>query len=374
MTFRKRTTMATELATIEASPFNLSDVVPFRAVQPAATVPSQAVKQAQDWEERSATALKMKNMVAALEDRRSGSYVPGEWDAMNAIHTRWRDKAHNAAMQVLATEGMVPDTLRSSEPVIRLSGLPTVNMEELRQVVDVLDMVIMPWEYMKPSAYEKESSELRSAIKQFVEDSKGAFNVCVAAPVQYYDTSRHVAAEEDHPIFAGRHVAPAFLAMGMALPMFRAISRDLAAVRDRTNAHSQRIQQAEQQIQQLDSRVTQLQAQVERQQAEQIQQNLRQAKMETELRASAARSSFMAYDPMMVAIPKGRSVLDNGHAIVGPCWGPDFDAIVMTALGLRKYKGQRETLKAAIKTLDQGPVRAKDPGTSRAPYWGTDLR
>ena len=321
------------------SPFNLSDVVPFRPVPEKSATTSEKARSALRWQERVGS---LDRVVGVAED-----ITWEEKKAIDGMKERWNRRSEEASLSVLSAEGHLPEGLTPPAKVARLAALPTVELAELRRVVDVLDMVIMPFAYLKFSAYEKEKWELRAAIEAFAAETPAAFSVYVAAPVQYYDVPRHVAAEEDLPIFAGRHVAPAFLAMGMALPMFRAITRDLKAIRDRTNSHSERLRQAEEQIIQLDTRINQLQATVERQQAELIQQNLRAAAREEELRAAEARTSFMAYEPMMLAIPKGRSVLDPGHALVGPCWGPDFEAIVMTALGLRKYDGQRAALAAA---------------------------
>lgn len=326
-----------------ASPFNLSDVVPFREASLAGGIPSRKMSEAALWAERVSIARSMKQTASAV-----GGTTWEEGETLDGILKKWATKATRSAMEVLATDRHLPKSLPVNSKLTRLGGLPTVDMGELRRVVDVLGMVIMPWAYLKPASYEGEGRGLKNAIRVFEIDAKPAFNVYVAAPVQYYDAALHVAAEEDLPIFAANNIAPTFLAMGMALPMFRSIAADIKALKGVAREHSQRLRVAEQQIRELNSRVDQLQAQAERQQAEQIRQNLRQAKMETELRAARERTSFMAYDPMMVAIPKGRSVMDDGHAIVGPCWGPDFDAIVMTALKLRKYEGQRATHSKAV--------------------------
>jgi hypothetical protein len=339
---------------VSSTPFNLSDVVPFRK---EATTPgdSKLVGVATRWQEGFDAVTHLRKMLNVIGDVNRDEQV-----AFRSLSERWEEKAAQEALGVLAETGYLPTHLRKNPVVARLSNLPTVDMAELRAVIDVLDMTIMPWEYLNPSAYEKETWEMRGAIAQFAKDAGKPFHVYVAAPVQYYDVRRHVAAAEDKPIFAGLHVAPAFLAMGMALPLFRSMKADIAAVMDQTNRHTQRIAQAEQQIQQISVRVAQLQTQVERQQAEQIRLNLQQARMEAELTAAKARASFMAYEPMLVALPKNRTVLDDGHAIVGPCWGPDFDAVVMTALNLRKHAHQRATLTQAVRSFMPGESYRRD--------------
>ena len=283
----------------------------------------------------------------------------GELSNLKTLRDKLSTKSEETSLGILAETGFIPENLRTTDSLRRLTSLPTVDLQELRRVVDVLSMTIMPWSYFKPEAYQEESYELQASIKRFVSDSESSFNVYVAAPVQYYDAARHVEDEEDLPIFAGHSIAPAFLAMGMALPLFRTIKRELSEIRNRANEHSRRIQDVENQIIQLGNRVDRLQAQAERQQAMQIQQNLRQAKLERELKAAESRSNFMAYEPMMIAIPKNRSIMEDGHAIVGPCWGPDFDAIVMVALKLRKYEGQRRNLESTIQSMsiDDRPNR-----------------
>lgn len=273
-TRKKETALQVTETPTTGSPFNLSDVVPFRPTPTAAVAaPSAAALAALMWRDRLAAAEKLNNEAAALRDT-----TLEENRALAGLRDRWARGSEEASLAVLAAEGYLPEALRHNAKISRFAALPTVDMGELRRVVDVLDMVIMPFAYLKPAAYEKERFEMRGAIDSFALETPAAFSVYVAAPVQYYDATRHVAADEDLPIFAGRHVAPAFLAMGMALPMFRALTRDIKAIRDRTNSHSERLRQAEEQIQQLDTRVNQLQATVERQQAEVIQQNLRAAR------------------------------------------------------------------------------------------------
>lgn len=321
-----------------ASPFNLSDVVRFADPLPAVEMKLYPA---------AASNLARLKAAEVLSDAGNGWQ---ERELIDQLTTRFREANATTTAQIFSETLTLPNELRVGD-FAWATRLPTVEMAELRRVVNVLDMVVMPFSYMTPAAYEKESREIRAAIPKFNDTMRAGFNVYVAAPVGYYDVSRHVADAEDLPIYASDRVAPAFLAMNMALPMFRAIKQDLSQIRERTNEHTRRLGEAETQIRGIGVRLTQLSQQVERQQAEQIQQALRIAENERALREAEARSSFMAYEPMMVAIPKKRSVLDNGRVIVGPCWGPDFDALVMTALALRKFDGQREALRGVVASV-----------------------
>lgn len=334
-----------------ATPFNLSDVVPFQSGTLAA--PANAHNDnSSKWQSAIGTLDTLLEQSGALKGAMGGA----ERSSLHELRGRWNDTARSEALKGFAESGAFPSDFQGPKEVMRLAGLPKVTMSELRRVVDLLDMVIMPFEYLRPESYAQEPREMKAAIEAFARETPDVFSVYVAAPVQYYDAMRHVKAESDLPIFTSARLSPAFVAMGMAIPMFRTIMQEVSEIRDRTNAHSSRLRQAEQQIVSLDARVTQLQNTVERQQAEMIRQSIRMAKMEADLKAAQERASFMAYEPMMLAVPKPRTVHDDGYALVGPCWGPDFEAIVMKALELRKYEGQRERLRTAIEPYRPPPV------------------
>jgi hypothetical protein len=57
----------------------------------------------------------------------------------------------------------------------------------------------------------------------------------------------------------------------------------------------------------------------------------------------------MMRDPLMFAVPDGVDPsTDNGWAILGPCWGPDFDEIVFTAIGRKIIPDQRKLLSKTV--------------------------
>lgn len=348
------------------TPFNLSDVVPFlERTKP--TIDGRDYGDARkflDWAK------------SAQELSASGGLEDGDRESLSRIALRNSTFASNAVRTAFAECGWVPDDMMNAEPNIKaVASLPRVDMAELRRVVNVLDMVVMPFEYLTPASYEKEDYRVQASISKFdkmmsaqnltlqwatgrrgnsyttAPDGKSPFKVYVAAPLRYYDVTRHVASASDEPIFASNRAEPALLALTMAMPMFRSIFSELNQLRDRSNEQQRRFNEVTLQVQGLNHRLSQLESMVERQQAEQVRQALVQREMQAELRRVEARSTFMAYEPMMIAIPSHRSVMSDGWALVGPCWGPDFDAIVMTALQLRKYDGQRAELGRVVAKL-----------------------
>jgi len=84
-----------------------------------------------------------------------------------------------------------------------------------------------------------------------------------------------------------------------------------------------------------------LQKQVERERAERIlaESNIKNLK----------NKQFIQYDPMLIAMSPSSSINDNnGIAFIGPCWGPDFDDIVLPSLGLKKVEKQREEIHSIV--------------------------
>jgi hypothetical protein len=253
--------------------------------------------------------------------------------------------------EILTKTGTLPDELRLEDDALTLaSKTPTVSLADARMIADKLSFLIMPFEYMDDRAVDAEKHAMVTAIRGFAAGLGNWFDIYVLAPIPYYDVRKHVMAKDSLSLYAGSAVAQAFMAITMSIPMFRAILGEVTDLRNRMERVDARVTKAETELQNLARSIKDLQAQAERQQAETILAQKRAAAQQRELEELRARRSFIAYEPMMLAVPKGTSFQADGLAIVGPCWGPDFEDIVLTALGLRKIEGQRaELAKLAIR-------------------------
>lgn len=60
-------------------------------------------------------------------------------------------------------------------------------------------------------------------------------------------------------------------------------------------------------------------------------------------RITAVRN-FIPYDPMMIALPSDKDIHSDAVAVVGPCWGPDFDDVIAVARGYKRIPGQRKMI------------------------------
>lgn len=101
------------------------------------------------------------------------------------------------------------------------------------------------------------------------------------------------------------------------------------------------------------AQAAQLRAQQERQDRQEAEAfRIRESQMRQRAEAAAMRREieemearrWTAWEPMMLAFPASRTVRDDGWAAIGPCWGPDFEDIVLAAAGLAGKPGQRARL------------------------------
>jgi len=266
---------------------------------------------------------------------------------------------------ILLDKHSLPKVLWSDDgddTLTKAAKAPRIQLSEAREIADKLGFVIVPFEYLDPRSFEDESTELKKAIKAFDAKLSDMYDIYVLAPVHHYSIAKHVRATSDLKIYPGKPCEQAFLAIDMAIPVFRSIFLNLDQLRNQAeetaehvNRNAAAINANKQEMKNLSRRVDTLQKQVERRRADAIIEATKQEKLRNELRELRARDSFMAYEPMMLAIPKDCGVEADVPAIVGPCWGPDFEEIVLTALDMRKIEGQGEMLDAAaLQWVDMG--------------------
>ena len=220
---------------------------------------------------------------------------------------------------------------------------PQIALEDVRKIADILGFLVLPFAYLHPEAYQNEGTKTKDAIHAFTyEGMERWYTPYVLTPPVYYNVEAHVSSEEDLPVYSGPLTAQAIMALSMSLPMFRAISQNLGLLAESNREIRARFDNIKKEIRSVADRLTVLETYVESQIREKVRKE-EEARQEAERQAERAR--LRAYEPLLIGIPKGRSVTDNGvNVIAGPCWGPDFPDIVFTALGLTGIPGQRKAM------------------------------
>lgn len=103
-----------------------------------------------------------------------------------------------------------------------------------------------------------------------------------------------------------------------------------------------------------DKQLKSLQDKIEAQRIENIQLKFEQEQIK-KIQKEMPRADykwFMAYEPLMFAVRKGTDLLsDTEDALIGPCWGPDFNDIVAASLEWKKINGQRNKLSSKLTQL-----------------------
>ena len=117
--------------------------------------------------------------------------------------------------------------------------------------------------------------DYQRAIKLYNEKMSATYKVYVLAPVHHYNVENHVRAETDKSIYAGAPCAQAFIAINMAIPMFRSLVQNLEAVTQQVNRNTHSIEDNQRainsnqkEIVNLAKRIESLQKMVEEQQAQ----------------------------------------------------------------------------------------------------------
>jgi DNA repair exonuclease SbcCD ATPase subunit len=222
-----------------------------------------------------------------------------------------------------------------------ISDSPKLDLAEVRRVADLLGFVVIPTDYLDRRSYTQENFEMQRKIEGFIEVTSKHFKPYVLCPIQYYSIENHVKSKNDDSIYAPTSSMQAFMAISFSVPLFRTMLNEMSEMKEKIKSIDKDLSKVERALADLATRVEQLAAQVEMQQKAIIEQRARQARLEKEL---AEARAFRAIDPMLIAIPRKKTIHDDTWALVGPCWGPDMPDIISIAYDLRKIKNQRDML------------------------------
>lgn len=241
---------------------------------------------------------------------------------------------------ILTESGNLPATLQypgTDDFLTKIGNTPKIALSAVRNLADKLGFVVMPFSYLNDDCiFKDQKKETIEAIFGFVKALEQLYDIYVLSPLVFYDIEKHVRAKEDFRIYAGLSCSQAFMAINMAMPLFREIVGQISRFKDMVSSIDERLKE-------MTQRLNNLQRQVEKQQYEIYMQQQQIQKMQSEI-------SF-AHDPMMLAIPKKIDIsVSECSALVGPSWGPDFDDIVATSMGITKIAGQKEKLTALMQS------------------------
>jgi hypothetical protein len=241
--------------------------------------------------------------------------------------------------------GALPEALwvTTGDPLTQFARSPRVALSSLRDLADAFGFVILPWGYFTGTG--KATSAVMQSIDAFVDEAEldDRFIPYVLCPVTYYNLERHVAADDDLPIYPGSF-GHAFMGINMSIPMFRQLARRVGTLEAKAQNTSIRLDSVETELANLARRLGEIQRAEERRQREAA--IAREQAREAAALASklAAVRQFIPYDPMLIAIPSDKDIHSDAIAVVGPCWGPDFDDVVAVSRGYKRIPGQRKMI------------------------------
>lgn len=241
--------------------------------------------------------------------------------------------------------GALPEALwfKPGDPLTQFARSPRVALGSLRGLADAFGFVILPWGYF--AGGDKATSAVSERIEAFVGEAEldDRYVPYVLCPVTYYSLEKHVAADDDLPIHPGPF-GQAFMGINMSIPMFRQLARRVGTLESKAQSASVRLDSVETELANLARRLGEIQRAEERRQREAAIAR-EQAREAAALAARLATvRQFIPYDPMLIALPSGKDIHSDAVAVVGPCWGPDFEDIVAVSRGYKRIPGQRRMI------------------------------
>lgn len=281
---------------------------------------------------------KLKSQLHGIRDARDFGTTWQEKEAFDSFENRLNVAYNKQRGEMLAKHGELHKDFMSKDCFGQLSNSPKVMLSEARAIADKLNFVIIPFAYLDNRSYASETYDVKTAINSFTgKDIGSIIQSYVICPVEFYSVENHVSSGLDLPVYAPTSLAQTFMAIGISVPMFRAMKHEMNQMRNDVRNMDSRIQNLDQQVKNLSVQVQQLAVQVRTQ----LQQALiREAKAKEELRALET-ARFSSLEPMLLGLPTGTNIFDDKWAFMGPCWGPDFEDIVMAALELKPIKQQK---------------------------------
>lgn len=119
------------------------------------------------------------------------------------------------------------------------------------------------------------------------------------------------------------------MALSMSVPVFRAMQHQLDELRTHVRDYHDRVRNLAGEVQALTQRVDAMAEHAARERARQHAETAEIKRRQTEILTWYRTGS----DPLVLALPDGKTIRDDTPAFIGPCWG-ELPACIVKALAL----------------------------------------
>jgi hypothetical protein len=222
---------------------------------------------------------------------------------------------------------------------------PKTTLDELRGIADRMGFSLFPVGVVAQDVLHMADEENgENAVDGFVKGLGKGFDFYVLGPVSIYDIERHVKSKEEATIYWGSK-NDGLGAIDMVVPVLQMMDSRIEGIEGKVGGVQKRVDS-------LSSRLSSLEKTVAEERRQAALERERERQEEQERLEAIRRAAFARRDPLIFAVPKGSDIRAGASfAVIGPCWGDDFDDIVFETLGLEKKTGQREKIEETQKVL-----------------------
>jgi hypothetical protein len=239
------------------------------------------------------------------------------------------------------------------------SNLSRTKTSSIIGLADMFNMVVIPFSYLHQDAFTGESEKAINNIRYVYEVMRDlGFCVFVLCPLHYYSPSMHLKASNSNlPIHGGGTTSIALSAITSVLPMFASMKAEIEQLGDKLDTTRKNI---DARLGNMQIQIANLAKQVEYQEEQKILAEIAAIKAEedrrkteealTKARAEVERFRFMLFDPMMFWVRKP-DLYSEQEALIGPCWGPDFEELLVKMKGISIINNQKKLIVEPLQVI-----------------------
>lgn len=238
----------------------------------------------------------------------------------------------------------------------RLNHCPRGKMPQIRDLAEVLGLIIIPYEYgcerrIKSDKFPGQTyshASPRELADNFASDAKkNNMTAWMISPVQYYSIQRNVA-NMKYDFFVPSSAQQAFLALKLVMPLLISTINQIERLSETVSNHGIDIQNLQRTVESQQKQIEGIQVQLTIERQKRIDNELKMKELERQRaeaeekrrQAEAELVRFVMFDPMIIAVPNSVTDINSyeGNVILGPCWGPEVEPMVAELLGLDSHK------------------------------------
>lgn len=319
---------------------NLHDVIPVSTAKPAAKYEKEfnAVVD----EANSALAfLKKINVPIDQKFMTQLQISLGEIRKKSFEETLTMTKVMRTELDVSYRDGKVKTSFyERTDALGYMASKEQVLLSEMLRVAEALGMVIIPYEALDSRSLKAEPYYIREKAELFKRLAYTVnLDVYVIAPIELYNVLAHVKMEKAAFTWSKRHDVT-MQTINLQLPLFKALNGAINSLDSRVTALEATQNIIQTQLQSLQEQMSHLQSNQNRARKQEFLKTQSDAGY-----AEVHENSFSAMDPLMFAVPAGtRLTAEDAISIIGPCWGPEFDDILLQVSQLKIIPKQRKKL------------------------------